>query len=312
MPSRYANIRKRRERTLNLYPGEIVEVRSENEILSTLDENRMLEGLPFMPEMRKYYEKRYMVSKRLNKIVVEGTGRRRIRNTVVLEGVACDGQFNEGCGRTCLLFWKEAWLRRVTDRPSRDQSAFDSSSMSIRTESPPKRIPFCQSTSLVRATIPIRFFDLDQYVWTIRCLSLRPAEELRSFLTFLRSRVINLLRRQEPVVVSGELRQTPIANLNLQPGELVEVKSKEEILATLDRKGRNRGLGLTVEMLKYCGKRYRVLRRLDKIVVEQTGQIRQIANTVILENAACDGSANGGCPRSCYCMWREIWLERVE
>lgn len=301
----------RKEYASGLCPGEAVEVRSENEILSTLDRDGELEGLPFMLEMRKFCGKRYRVFKHLNEIIVEGSGRRRIRNTVVLERVACDGQFNEGCGRRCLLFWKEAWLRRVTGQPS-SHSAFSSSFMSIRTESPSKRIPFCQSANLVHATVPIRFFDLNRYIWKIRCLSLRPAEGLRSFLTLLKSTATGFLRHKEPVVVSGKLRQTPIATLNLQPGELVEVKSKEEILATLDRKGRNRGLGLTVEMLKYCGKRYRVLRRLDKIVVEQKGQIRQVANTVILENVTCDGSANGGCPRSCYCMWREIWLKRVE
>ena len=39
---------------LNLRVGEAVEVRSEAEILSRLDENGRLDGLPFMPEMLQF------------------------------------------------------------------------------------------------------------------------------------------------------------------------------------------------------------------------------------------------------------------
>ena len=42
------------DHTLNLRVGELVEVRSEDEILATLDVDGELEGLPFMPEMRDH------------------------------------------------------------------------------------------------------------------------------------------------------------------------------------------------------------------------------------------------------------------
>jgi len=99
---------------LNLHPGEIVEVKSVPKILATLDENGTLEGLPFIPEMRKYCGKRFKVLKRVNKIIVEGIGIiRRIRRTVILKDVVCTGEFHGGCQRSCLLLWKEAWLKRV-------------------------------------------------------------------------------------------------------------------------------------------------------------------------------------------------------
>jgi hypothetical protein len=41
-------------RVLNLRVGEIVEVRSEAEILATLDERAELESPPFMPEMLQF------------------------------------------------------------------------------------------------------------------------------------------------------------------------------------------------------------------------------------------------------------------
>ena len=102
-----------------------------------------------------------------------------------------------------------------------------------------------------------------------------------------------------------------VSKLNLRPGEIVEVKSREEILETLDFKGRNRGLQFMPEMFKYCGKRFRVLKRVDRMVVAASGKMRLIPNTVILEGVYCDGKAHGGCQRMCSCLWREIWLRRV-
>jgi hypothetical protein len=100
--------------------------------------------------------------------------------------------------------------------------------------------------------------------------------------------------------------------LNLQPGEWVEVKSKEEILATLDEKDAYKGLGWMCNMWKHCGKRYCVYKRLEKMVLESTGECRQLKNTVLLEGVTCDGKEWYDCDRSCYHFWREVWLRRVE
>lgn len=99
---------------LNLRPGEIIEVKALNEIMSTLDEKGVLEGLPFMPEMRKYCGKRFRVLKRVNKLIIEGLGTlRRIENVVILDGAICTGEFHGGCKKSCMLLWKEAWLKRT-------------------------------------------------------------------------------------------------------------------------------------------------------------------------------------------------------
>ena len=50
---------------------------------------------------------------------------------------------------------------------------------------------------------------------------------------------------------------TPSGSLGLQPGEIVEVKSKEEIFATLDKNDETQGLRFDAEMLRYCGRRAR-------------------------------------------------------
>ncbi len=66
--------------------------------------------------------------------------------------------------------------------------------------------------------------------------------------------------------------------LGLKPGEWVEVKSLEEILATLDSKGKEQ---------------------------------RRVRNTVLLDSVFCRGEGLG-CDRSCFHMWREAWLRRVD
>ncbi len=100
--------------------------------------------------------------------------------------------------------------------------------------------------------------------------------------------------------------------LNLSPGEWVEVLSEDEIRSTLDENGRHKGLYFMHEMWKFCGQRFMVKKKVEKILLEANGEMRTLRNpTVILENSFCDGEASGGCERSCYHMWREIWLKRI-
>jgi hypothetical protein len=119
--------------------------------------------------------------------------------------------------------------------------------------------------------------------------------------------------RRQGSVPAGE--RTPTATLNLQPGELVRVKSYKEILATLDAKNRNRGMYFDAEMVPYCGGVYRVLRLVTRIVDERTGKIQEFKTpSVILQGAVCQSRYSECrlfCPRSIYPYWREIWLERA-
>ncbi len=99
--------------------------------------------------------------------------------------------------------------------------------------------------------------------------------------------------------------------LGLQPGEIVEVKSEEEIRRTLDASGKNRNLGFMPEMWSYCGRRLPVLKRVEKICLENEPRtVRRLENTVILEGAFCKGSGIG-CDRACFYFWRECWLKRT-
>lgn len=98
--------------------------------------------------------------------------------------------------------------------------------------------------------------------------------------------------------------------LNLQPGELVQVKELDEILKTLDAKGRHRGLVFTPEMKQHCGKQFRVFKRLELMFDEYHKSQRRLKNTVLLEGNFCTGTGLG-CDRSCFLYWREAWLRRI-
>ena len=99
---------------LHLEPGELVVVRSEKDIISTL-KGAKYKGLSFMPEMLKFCGKQFKVLKRVENYIVEGEEPRSIKpkNTVILDGVFCDGSWHGGCDRTCFCLWREKWLKKV-------------------------------------------------------------------------------------------------------------------------------------------------------------------------------------------------------
>ena len=300
-----------KSKPLNLHSGELVEVRSEREIRRTLDGKGEFEGLQFSPEMAKYCGERFRVFRRADKLIIEGIGMRRMKNTVILAGVLCDGLAHRGCKKTCLLLWKETWLRTV---PSARESVLKSGDEKLSTGHDSwteSKSSECQASSLKETASALPFWDIRQYKWDIESGAFGPFERLQVLLVSISNGFRKLLRSEVIMRDQGHLRRTPTLALNLQPGEYVYVRSREEIMRTLDTRNRNRGLGFTQEMSKYCGGRYKVLKRVDVIKDEKTGDIRQIVNTVLLDGVTCDGKAHGGCPRNCFCLWREIWLRRA-
>jgi hypothetical protein len=97
--------------------------------------------------------------------------------------------------------------------------------------------------------------------------------------------------------------------LHLQPGELVQVKSEQEIRATLDEDDRHRGLLWMPDMARFCGGRHRVYKRVERIMLESSGEIRRLRDTVLLEGVMCEDLYD--CDRSCFHFWREAWLQRA-
>jgi hypothetical protein len=89
--------------------------------------------------------------------------------------------------------------------------------------------------------------------------------------------------------------------MKLRAGDWVEVRSKDEILRTLDKKGRLDGLPFMPQMFEYCGQRFRVYKSAHKTcdtVHYYRGGGRRLTNAVHLE-IRCDGEAYGGCQAAC-------------
>ena len=122
-----------------------------------------------------------------------------------------------------------------------------------------------------------------------------------------------LFPRKQGLIPAGQ--PTPFETLNLQPGELVRVKSHKEILRTVDTDNKNRGMHWDAELVPYCGGTYKVLRRVTKLIGEQSGKMLEMKSAcIILDSVVCQArysSCRMFCPKAMYPYWREIWLERL-
>lgn len=95
-------------------------------------------------------------------------------------------------------------------------------------------------------------------------------------------------------------------------GDLIQVRSSADILATLDGEGRLDGLPFMPEMLAFCGRRLRVAAVAHKTCdpAHKTGG-RRLDRAVHLEGTRCDGSAHGGCEAECNLFWKDAWIKAV-
>jgi hypothetical protein len=328
----------------SLKAGELVEIRTPAEILATLDARGCLEGMPFMPEMLRFCGRRFRVGKRAHKTcdTVNKTGGRSVKDAVHLEDLRCDGAGHGGCQAHCLIFWKEAWLKRaaVGDPPhavgpteSRateliDRSAFAPGS---RPDNPNPRYS-CQTTELPKFTRLLPWWDVRQYIEDLASGNVHPGEMAGTFGLSIFRKLLHLgigyrflvgaynriqkRRGRGPLPFrDGQLETTPSGELGLQPGEWVRVKSHDDILGTLDKANRNRGLFFDVEMTRFCGGTYRVLRRVTQILNEKTGEMLRFTNPcILLDQVYCRAELSQlrlFCPRAIPSYWREIWLERL-
>lgn len=123
---------------------------------------------------------------------------------------------------------------------------------------------------------------------------------------------LGLMRLPPSMETAGKLVQPADSALGLNPGERVQVKSREEIEKTLDRYGRYDRLYFMAEQWQHCGTESRVYKRVNRVLSEQTGRFKKARNVVLLEGLCCDGSKHGNCDASCFLFWKEAWLRRVK
>ena len=316
--------------------GEWVEVKSAAEIIATLDPTGCLDGLPFMPEMLQFCGRRFKVYKSAHKTcdTIKDYVIRRMDATVHLGELRCDGSGHEGCQAGCLLYWKTAWLSPVAppegESPAPGEGAGVAQSPAwaalvpttrVRDQDPVAEPRYrCQATEVLAATREVRRRER----WNPRFYFEDVTSGNVSLGTFFRYGLLAVLNafvarwwnRRLTHVRGAVVSKTPTVALDLQPGELVQVRSKREIEQTIDANKKNRGLFFDVEMLPYCENgTFSVRSRVDRIIDEKTGRLIKLPNPcLILDGATCSGLHSASrmfCPRHVYPFWREIWLKRV-
>jgi hypothetical protein len=340
-------------RNASLCAGDWVEVLSREEILRTLDERGQLDSLPFMPEMLRYCGRRLQVVKRAHKTCDPPSGlqARRMKNAVHLSDIRCGGESHGGCQAGCLIFWKEAWLKKVDGPGSTPPELPAPTAFAGPGEQnvvwvgvyaagsgpdAPEPTYVCQSTNVYAATTPLPWWDFRQYVEDLNSGNVHLSQMMSAGLFFMYHSLVHSgiglgsamrwaydvfqkIRGGSPYpwrpgrVPKGV--RTPASKLDLHPGELVQVRRYDEILKTLDQDWRNRGMYFDGELVPFCGGTYNVLQRVEKIIDEKTGRMVKLKNdAIILKDVACEAryaKCRRFCSRAIYPYWREIWLERA-
>lgn len=330
--------------------GDVVEVRSRAEILATLDTNGCLDAMPFMPEMLSFCGRRFRVSAVAHKTceTAKKTYKgRRLDTTVQLADLRCDGSAHGGCQADCKFFWKDAWLKAIGDgatataqslpQPACDERMLMASTRSSAPSASGELRYSCQATQLLDATAPLAWWNPRQYLLDVTTGNHSIADvaraiwfaALRSWLhhTPLGWRAVKSFRNTMHRWIVGydvpdingmipDGQPTPTGQLGLNPGELVRIKPKSEILKTLRRDRKNRGLTFDQEMVSYCGNTASVRTYVTRIIDEDTGEMLQMKQpTIILDGVVCRAEYSNCrlmCPRELPLFWREVWLERVE
>ena len=337
------------ERHMKLRAGDWVEVKSKEEILRTLDKEGQLERMPFMPQMFQHCGQRLKVYKRAHKTcdTVNPIRALRVHNAVHLD-LRCDGEAYGGCQAACLIFWKTAWLKPITEiggnaKPSsrngqdeigqsgscKESDLWAGTRILDQTNSSEPRY-VCQATQVPHFGTFLSWWDFRQYLEDYTSGNETFGQLLRGLIYASYASVAQAGIGLGPPLrwlydkfqylwgglpyprKSGTIpigQSTPTSILDLQPGELVRVKPHKEILATLDMNDRNRGLMFDGEMMPYCGNTYRVKTRLYKFIDEKTGKLSVTKNPgIILEGAWCRARYSS-CRMSCPRSIYPWWRE---
>jgi hypothetical protein len=133
---------------------------------------------------------------------------------------------------------------------------------------------------------------------------------------YLRRRLRNLTRRLRPAPAAPPATGVRAAfePIELQAGDRVRVRPREQIEATLDGAGALSGCWFAPQMFAHCGRELTVLTRVERFFDERRWRMLKARHMVVLEGVTCDGRSlpdTAGCDRRCHFFWRTEWLTRA-
>lgn len=102
---------------LGIRAGDLVQVKTQAEILETVTEDLVNRGMMFHPEMVSSCAGTFSVAKRVSRLMNEKTGKVvELKNPcLVLDGVPCRGHYSKPllCPRGMSPYWREIWVERI-------------------------------------------------------------------------------------------------------------------------------------------------------------------------------------------------------
>jgi len=144
-------------------------------------------------------------------------------------------------------------------------------------------------------------------VWQRRNRIRRIINRRWSFLMNVFSRIIGNRKSVKSTIPSSS------PGPRIKQGDLVMVKSRKEIEATLGDWNSLKGCSFMEEMWPYCRTKQKVFKRVERFLDERDYLIKKTKGLVLLEGIYCKGTKDfGPCDRSCFYFWREEWLEKIE
>lgn len=311
--------------------GDEARVRPLSEIMATLDASGCIDGLPFMPEMVRFCGQKATVFRCVDKVYDYGGRKdlRRISDVVLLAGLRCDGGMHDGCQAGCYALWHTSWLREAGslvgagEGPVAAVGGQAGAALSMdrlrelarRNVGPGESIRYvCQYTEIVSASKAMKSNDLRQDIRPLIAGNVT----LAAFAVAVFTRFFNRAQGLRggvgyPPGRSSMQKTSPKIDRGLKAGDWVEVESPDAIGKTLDSTGRNRGLWFDRDMLKHCGRRYRVHGVVERIIDDTDGQMRPMKlPCLVLDGVSTSGEFLRFCAQHDFPFWREAWLTKVE
>jgi hypothetical protein len=101
---------------------------------------------------------------------------------------------------------------------------------------------------------------------------------------------------------------------DIQEGDIVRVRPKENIKRELDDAGKYKGCWFIDEQYEYCGKEFKIAKKVNCFFDEAKQKIVKCSNMFFLEGVLCSGRQrlySVSCDRNCFFFWHTAWLEKV-
>jgi hypothetical protein len=302
----------------DLVAGDLVEVKSWDEIHATLDEEGRLEHLPFMPEMLAMCGRRARVFRCAHRIFDYRKSRRmrHMSGAVLLVGVVCNGSAHGACDAACVIVWKAAWVRRLESPVNAADPGMIGPEVDATILQPGTVAPryACQLTQLHAASQPVGDWSLVNFVRPLISGNVTLAAFIVGWLTHLFNEVQHLRQGVGfPVFGPSNASAGADAQAALQPGNEVIVRSPAEIRSTLNERLEHRGMGFEPDMLKHCGRRYCVGSEVRRVIDIVTGEMRTMKTPAyILKDVHFSGERQLFNAQWEPLFWRADWLRKVE